>query len=121
VTFDPWYSIDGLEAFLSAALEASPLQRPAILLSFNLGALTHTYEEFGKTLNKFGYSVAEWHPLSNLYPVPRGIQRSIEAAEFLTGLLCFKPFFPIFQNDTMYFSSDLLLLIPKDPAHSSQG
>lgn len=110
ITFDPWYAIDGFKAFLECGLNASKGSRPQILLSFNCGALLSDLKQLGFYLEEKDYTVTKWIPLSNTYPMPKGLHVTLELAEFLVGVLTLKFFNPFNKNKKLFFSSDLLLL-----------
>jgi hypothetical protein len=111
VTFDPWYAIDGLEAFFKCALNATLTVKPKVLLSFNVGALLSDYSQLHSTFETLRYRVAGWSPLANTYPMPRGLRQTLEFAELACALLSCRLVRP-YKSPQLFFSSDLLLLNP---------
>jgi hypothetical protein len=113
VTFDPWYALDGLDAFIATAVHSSHLNHPQILLSFNCGALLQDFVSFVPTINSFAYKVKFWSPLANVYPVPRTLSLPIGLAESLWSLIFnFKKADSAMAKGPQLFSSDMLWLEP---------
>lgn len=110
VSFDPWYTTDGFEAFMNCAMSISRESSPKILLSFNAGALLNTYEELKQVAKvKWGYSIHEWFPLANTYPMPLELRLTLTTAEKIAAALSFHSILKR-RNQRMFFSSDLMVL-----------
>ena len=109
ITFDPWYSLDGVEAFSKCWMKINSRPDPIIILSFNLGALLADYERIFLWLSGMDYNVTDWYPLANTYPAPRSLRMTLKWAEGSATLLSGRKILP--RNwQSLYLSSDLLVL-----------
>ncbi len=110
VAFDPWYAVDGVEAFIKCALKTCENVNPIIVLSFNCGALLEKFSELESYLRKVDYGIRTWSPLLNTYPMPNRLKFSIGLAEFTASLFSFKLIKPSTNRERIFFSSDLMIL-----------
>jgi hypothetical protein len=113
VSFDPWYTMDGLQVFFSSALKAS-LKKPSVLLSFNCGALLRDYPMIKSYFAQEGFVISGWMPLANTYPVPGELRYPLGVMEVMQSLIfkC-KLAAKRIRKGPSFFSSDILWLTPK--------